>query len=92
MTYFEVFVVHQSHGVSVWKSGVVLFENQKCFFRIDLMRCRQVKLHVAKRCHTVTWTIALVVTDVVCYRFAVPSELQMIEKDVERITVAMCKR
>ena len=72
MTYFEVFVFCQSHGVSVWKSGVV--------FRIDLMRCRQVKLHVAKRCHTVTWTISLVVTDLVCYRFAVPSELQMIEK------------
>ena len=39
--------------MSVWKSEVV--------FRIDLMRCRQVKLHVAKRCHTVTWTISLAV-------------------------------
>ena len=70
MRYFEVFVVHQSHGVFVWKSGVV--------FRIDLMRCRQVKLHVAKQCHTVTWTISLVVKDLLCYGFAVPSDFQMI--------------
>ena len=45
---------------------VFLIGNQKCFFRIDLMRCRQVKLHVAKRCHTVTWTISLVVKDFFC--------------------------
>ena len=66
MRYFEVFVFHQSQGC--------LFGNQKWFFRIDLMRCRQVKLHVAKRCHTVTWTISLVMKDLLCYRFAVHSE------------------
>ena len=61
--------------MSVWKSGVVfLIGNQKCFFRIDLMRCRQVKLHVAKRCHTVTWTISLVVKDLLWYRFALPGD------------------
>ena len=56
--------------MSVWKLEVV--------FRIDLVRCRQVKLHVAKRCHTVTWTISLVVNDFLCYRFALPSDFQMI--------------
>ena len=61
--------------MSAWKSGVVfLIGNQKCFFRTDLMRCRQVKLHVAKRCHTVTWTISLVVKDLLWYRFALPGD------------------
>ena len=63
---------------SIKASGVCL-ETIEVVFRIDLMRCRQVKLHVAKRCHTVTWTISLVVNDFfLCYRFALPSDVQMI--------------
>ena len=50
---------------SIKASGVCL-ETIEVVFRIDLMRCRQVKLHVAKRCHTVTWTISLVVNDFFC--------------------------